>query len=82
MAQLGFQPRFPSFTSPVSSHLFPGLLQAFGIESARSRGTQEERSTYYFFQNSLLKYGCNNKSAIFYRKDPWLLGHCETADVY
>ena len=34
-ALLGFLPRFPSFTSPIASRLFPGLLQA--IERKRER---------------------------------------------
>ena len=47
---LGFLPQFLSFTSPVTSHLFLQLLQAFGRESASGQCAQEDRSTNNVFR--------------------------------
>ena len=41
MAMQGFLPQFLSFTSPLTSQLFLGLLQAIGSERVHSAGVAE-----------------------------------------
>ena len=48
MLLLRFLPRFLSFTSPVTSHLIPRLLQAIGRERVHAAGVP--KSTNYFFR--------------------------------